>query len=336
MDPRTKNSDLTAFQEVPMGQIRLLKTPVKQPLTRHLKAIFMLLSGSLISAFALHVFFIPTQLTMGGVSGLVSIVFQLTGRGQFLPFGTMVILLNVPILILGWIYISTGFVWRSIIGTLAYSLVIDLVEPVMLGWFEQYVNRPLSNGTADPLIFTLFGGILYGIGLGLIFRAGFTTGGTDIVAMLFKRKFRHMSIGQFLMIIDASIVLLTLFFYRDQQEPAILLAMYSFIAMYLTSKSIDVVLEGFDYIRTAYIISDHGREIGARIMSQLERGVTALHGEGLYTGQNKEVLLCVLSKKQIPALKKIVAEIDAEAFIIVSEAREVLGEGFGNSADIVG
>lgn len=317
-----------------MAFFTVRKPPARGDMVRQLKALGYLLTGSLISALALNVFYIPTRLTMGGVSGLASIIYQLTGQGNLLPFGTMVFLMNIPILALGWIYISKGFVWRSIIGTFVYSMVIDLVKPFMAGWFENYINRPLADGAADPLIFTLFGGILYGIGLGLIFRAGFTTGGTDIVAMLFKRKFRHLSIGQFLLVIDASIVLLTLFFYRDQNEPAILLAMYSFIAMYLTSKSIDIVLEGFDYIRTAYIISDHSHEIGQRVMERLERGVTALHGEGMYTRQSKEVLLCVLAKKQIPALKTIVAEIDPDAFVIVSEAREVLGEGFGNSADI--
>jgi uncharacterized membrane-anchored protein YitT (DUF2179 family) len=111
--------------------------------------------------------------------------------------------------------------------------------------------------------------------------------------------------------------------------------MYSFIAMYLTSKSIDIVLEGFDYTRTAFIISDHSQEIGSRVMDQLQRGVTALNGEGMYTGKSKKVLLCVLSRKQIPLLKAIVLDIDPDAFVIVGEAREVLGEGFGSASDLL-
>lgn len=301
---------------------------------RHGLSLVLLLLGSLISALAVNVFYIPTHLTMGGVSGIVSIVYQLTGQGEFLPFGVLVILLNIPILILGWFYIDLHFVWRSIVGTLLYSVIIDLTGPVMTSWFDSYINRPMLNGSADPLIFCLFGGVIYGIGLGLIFRAGYTTGGTDILAMLIKRKFKTLSMGQFLLIIDAVVVLMTVFFYRNQNEPVILLAMYSFIAMYLTSKSIDIILEGFEYIRTAYIISEESEKIADRIMQQLGRGVTALNGRGMYTGQSKSVLLCVLSKKQIPDLKVIVQDIDKSAFIIVTEAREVLGEGFGDATEL--
>src|SRR5690554_4611936 len=227
-----------------------LNPPQTAQLIPRIRAVLMLIAGSAISALALNVFFIPARLTMGGISGLVSIIYQLTGQGELLPFGIMVIMMNIPILIMGWVYIGSGFVWRSIVGTLAYSVVIDLTEPAMAGWYQEYIRQPLSDGVPDALLFTLFGGILYGIGLGLIFRAGYTTGGTDIIAVLLKRRIKHLSIGQFLMVIDAAIVILTVFVYRDQDESAVLLAMYSFIAMYLTSKSIDIVLEGFDYTRT--------------------------------------------------------------------------------------
>lgn len=318
-----------------MTEQKIPGPPKTAQLIPRIRAVVMLIAGSIISALALNVFFIPARLTMGGISGLVSIIYQLTGQGELLPFGIMVIMMNIPILIMGWIYIGSGFVWRSIIGTLAYSVVIDLTEPAMAGWYDEYIRQPLSDGVPDALLFTLFGGILYGIGLGLIFRAGYTTGGTDIIAVLLKRRIKHLSIGQFLMVIDAAIVILTVFVYRDQDESAVLLAMYSFIAMYLTSKSIDIVLEGFDYTRTAFIISDHSQEIGSRVMDQLQRGVTALNGEGMYTGKSKKVLLCVLSRKQIPLLKAIVLDIDPDAFVIVGEAREVLGEGFGSASDLL-
>ena len=139
--------------------------------------------------------------------------------------------------------------------------------------------------------------------------------------------------GQFLMILDAIIVLSSVVAYFNDDEPGILLAMYSFIAMYLTSKSIDILLEGFEYCRTAYIISEHCEKIADRVLHDLNRGVTSLRGKGMYTGQDREVLLCVLSKKQVPDLKLIVSETDPNAFVIVLEAREVLGEGFGNATD---
>lgn len=297
------------------------------------KDLAILLAGSVISAIAINVFYVPIRLTMGGVTGIATIVYQISQPHVQLPLGLLIIILNIPILILGVRQISRTFAWRSLIGTFVYSLVIDLTAPTMAPWFEVYINRPLQNGRPDPLLYCLFGGVLYGLGLGLIFRSGFTTGGTDILAIVIKRRFKTLSTGQFLMILDAVIVLASAFFYRNAPEPGLLLAMYSFIAMYLTSKSIDILLEGFEYTRTAYIISDQSQLIAERIMGELNRGVTSLSGRGMYTGKQKDVLLCVLSRKQIPDLKAIVEEIDETAFVIVVEAREVLGEGFGNGSE---
>ena len=299
-----------------------------------LREILCLLSGSFIAAFAVNVFFIPVKLTMGGLSGVASIIFQLTGQGRFLPFGVLFLLLNIPVMFMGWRLIGLRFIWRSLIGAFIYSIMLDLSASTFLDWFTIYINRPLEGGTPDPLIYSLFGGVLYGVGLGLVFRGGFTTGGTDIIAAIIKRRRKTLSMGQFIMIIDAVIVLSSVAAYRDDGSPAILLGMYSFIAMYLTAKSIDVLLEGFDFIRAAYIISDQSQAIAARIMNDLQRGVTSLKGKGMYTGQERDILLCVLSKKQIPECKAIVSEIDPGAFVIVVEAREVLGEGFGNAPEI--
>ncbi len=293
----------------------------------------LLLIGSLIAAFAVNVFYVPVRLTMGGVSGIASIVYQLTGQGNFLSFGVLVILLNIPLLFLGWRMIDLRFILRSLLGTVSYSFFIDITAPALSDFYTRYINRPLANGGADPLIFCLFGGVLYGIGLGLIFRGNYTTGGTDILAIVIKRRIRMLSTSQFLMILDAIVVIASVIAYRDDGGPGILMAMYSFIAMYLTSKSMDVVLEGFDYCRAAYIISDKSELIADRIMVQLQRGVTTLHGRGMYTGRNKDVLLCVLSRKQVPDIKQIVGETDPDAFVIVVEAREVLGEGFGSGTD---
>jgi uncharacterized membrane-anchored protein YitT (DUF2179 family) len=299
-----------------------------------LKDLLLLVAGSVISAIAVNVFFVPIRLTVGGVTGVATIIYQLSLSKIKLPLGLLVLVLNIPILALGIKRISRTFAWRSLIGTVVYSLVIDLTAPTMAPWFESYLNRPLQNGVPDPLLYCLFGGVLLGLGLGLIFRSGFTTGGTDILAIVIKRRFKTLSTGQFLLMLDASVVLVSAILYRNATEPGVVLAMYSFIAMFLTTKSIDIMLEGFEYTRTAYIISDHSQAIAERIMSDLSRGVTALSGRGMYTGKQKEVLLCVLSLKQIPGLKAIVEEIDESAFIIVVEAREVLGEGFGSGRDI--
>jgi uncharacterized membrane-anchored protein YitT (DUF2179 family) len=295
------------------------------------REVFFLVSGSLLAAFAVNVFYVPMRLTMGGVSGIVSIIYQMTGQGDFLPFGVLLMLCNIPLLLLGWRTIDLRFVWRSLAGTLIYSIFIDLTEPFLNHFFWTWINRPLGNGDADPLIFCLFGGVIYGAGLGLVFRGGYTTGGTDILAMVFRKKTALLSVGQFIMVMDALIVLSSVVAYRDESGPGLLLAMYSFIAMFVTSKSIDILLEGFDYCRAATIISDHSDRIAARILQELKRGVTSLQGKGLYTGRDKHVLLCVLSRRQVPQIKRIVEEIDPDAFVIVTEAREVMGEGFGSA-----
>ncbi|MDD2533247.1 MAG: YitT family protein [Eubacteriales bacterium] len=299
-----------------------------------LKDIILLFIGSLISAMAINIFYVPTRLTMGGATGIAMIIYQVALPHYKIPLGLLILVLNIPIFILGIKKISRTFAWRSLIGTVFFSLIIDLTAPLMSSWFKAYIDRPLQTGNADPLLYCVFGGVLFGLGVGIIFRAGFTTGGTDIIAILIKRKYKTFSTGQFLMILDAVIVMTSAVIYRNATEPGILLAMYSFIAMYLTAKSVDIMLEGFEYTRTAYIISDHSQEIARRILADLSRGVTSLAGRGMYTGKDKDVLLCVLSSKQVPDLKQIVEDVDENAFMIVVEAREVLGQGFGNGREI--
>ena len=306
----------------------------QHPSSSILYEIALLLAGSVISAFAVNVFYVPTRLTMGGISGIVSIIFQLTKQGAFLSFGGLFLLLNIPLLLLGKRLISTRFMIRSIIGSVVYSVMIDLTAVPFGRFYDHFLGQPLARGTPDPLIYCLFGGVIYGFGLGLVFRGGYTTGGTDIVALIFSRKLHQFSIGQFILLLDAAIVLSSAFAYRYVESSSLLMAMYSFIAMYLTSKSIDILLEGFEYCRTAYIISDHSDEIAEEVLSTLGRGVTALHGHGMYTGAEKQVLMCVISKKQVPDIKRIVCSIDPTAFVIVSEAREVLGKGFSNSMEL--
>lgn len=294
----------------------------------------LLVLGSFISALAINIFYVPVRLTMGGATGIAMIIYQVVLPVYKVPLGVLILALNIPIFILGIRKISRSFAWRSLIGTVIFSLVIDLTAPLMSPWFETYINKPLLNGRPDPLLYCVFSGVLFGLGIGIIFRSGFTTGGTDILAIVIKRKFPGFSTGQFLMILDAVIVMASAFIYRHAAEPGILLAMYSFIAMFLTAKSVDIMLEGFDFTRTAYIISDQSQEIAERILHELGRGVTSLAGRGMYTGTAKDVLLCVLSSKQVPELKQIVESIDEAAFVIVVEAREVLGEGFGNGREL--
>jgi uncharacterized membrane-anchored protein YitT (DUF2179 family) len=288
----------------------------------------LMVGGSIACAFAVNVFYVPVRLTMGGVSGLVSIIFQLTGRGTFLPFGVMVMLFNIPLLILGLVNLGRRFVVNSIIGTILYSVAIDATAPAFARLYDNYINRPLEVGLPDPLIYCIFGGIVYGVGLGMIFRAGYTTGGTDILAKVIKKRYRTFSLGQFILMLDIVVLLCAAIAYAREPGPSVLLAMYSAIALYLTAQVTDLVIEGFGYAKSAIIISDKSSEIAVRVMQDLDRGITGLHGQGMYTGAQKEVLLCVLPRNQILALKTLVKNIDPNAFMIVVDSREVLGEGF--------
>jgi uncharacterized membrane-anchored protein YitT (DUF2179 family) len=288
----------------------------------------LMIGGSIACAFAVNVFYVPVRLTMGGVSGLVSILFQLTGRGTFLPFGVMVMLFNIPLLILGLVNLGRRFVVNSIVGTILYSVAIDATAPAFTRLYDNYINRPLEVGLPDPLIYCIFGGIVYGVGLGMIFRAGYTTGGTDILAKVIKKRYRTFSLGQFILMLDIVVLLCAAIAYAREPGPSVLLAMYSAIALYLTAQVTDLVIEGFGYAKSAIIISDKSSEIAVRVMQDLDRGITGLHGQGMYTGAQKEVLLCVLPRNQILALKTLVKNIDPNAFMIVVDSREVLGEGF--------
>ncbi len=304
---------------------------MKPWLSRSILDLLMILIGSLFAALAVNVFYLPLRLTMGGLSGVASIVYQLTGQGSFLSMGLIFLLLNIPVFLLGWRIIGLHFVWRSLVGSVSYSLMLDITRAGMSDWFASYINRPLGGSEADPMIYCIFGGVFYGIGLGLVFRRGYTTGGTDILAVAAKRKWDILSVGQFVLAFDSAVVLASTIAYANSSGPAILLAMYSFIAMFLTSKSMDLVIEGLDFSKMAYIISNDSQTIADRIIHDLHRGVTLLPGKGMYTGQNRDTLLCVLPRKQLPDLKRIVQNVDKDAFVIVSEAREVLGEGFGEA-----
>lgn len=293
-----------------------------------IRSIFFLLCGSLLSAFAINVFFTPIMLTMGGISGIASIIYQLTGRGDLLPLGIWVLILNIPLLILGWIKISWRFVYKSIIGSTFFSLCLAFTEKPMAHWFDTYFNKPTVNGAPDLLIFCLFGGILFGIAMGLILRTGFTTGGTDILVVILHRRFPSITIGKFILLTDALIVASSLFFYLHSQDNVLAITMYSFVALYLTGKFTDITLEGLEVTKVAYIISDKKPEIAAQIFEQLDRGATSLKAKGMFSNTDKGMLFCVLSNRQVPKLKEIVNMIDPKAFLIVTEAREVLGEGF--------
>ena len=265
--------------------------------------------GCALGALAYPLFLVPNHIAPGGLTGLATVLNYLFRW----PVGTTSLVMNVPLFIIGYRAMGRVFVIRSLVATVLFSVLIDLI--------------PLPPMTEQPLLGAVFGGVLLGAGLGLILRGGATTGGTDMVARMIHNRFQHISVGAFLFLIDCCVVLMAGFFIEAEY------ALYAFVALYAASKLIDVVMVGLTREKACYIISTQHEQVKREIMEKLDRGVTVLHAEGGYSGQERPVLLCVLSAQELGRLKAIVREADEDAFLFISDAHEVLGEGFRKLMD---
>lgn len=271
----------------------------------------MIIIGTGILAFGIACFYDPIGLVTGGVTGLAIVIKSLTNglvEGG-IPLWLTNAAFNVPMFILAYFLKGKKFIGKSFFGAMALSAWLAVIPQVNLAG-------------EDMLLSAVFGAVFTGAGIGLVFRTGTTTGGTDLVAALIQLKFRHISIVQLLQVIDAVVIVCGMFVFGIQPT------MYAIIAIVVATNISDMVLEGTNYAKAAYIITNEYEKVSARIMSDLERGVTGLHAKGMYTNEEKCMLYCIVSQKEIVVLKDIVTEIDPKAFIIVSEVREVLGEGF--------
>lgn len=264
-----------------------------------------LVLGAFIIGFAIKNIYDPVNLVTGGVSGVSIIAKELWG----IPLWITNTALNIPLFLASMKLKGWQFIKRTLVATVALSLSLYIIP-------EMYFL------TDDIFLASLFGGLITGVGTGLVFLFRATTGGTDMLAALIQRKLKHYSIAQIMQVLDAVIVLMgaTVF--------GIKYALYALIAIYAVAKISDGMIEGLKFAKQAYIISDKSQEIAGAVMGQLERGVTAIEAVGMFSGQQKKLLYCVVSKKEIVQLKEIVAEYDPDAFVIVSEAKEVFGEGF--------
>lgn len=276
--------------------------------------------GSAITAAAINVFLVPYKLAPGGMAGVATVVYYLIGKS--LPVGAIMLILNVPLFIFGFKFIGRKFIARTIFSTIFLSIIIDFLKPytgmfIRQLEFENPANRP------DYLLYAIFGGFFMGIGLGFVFKSGATTGGSDLAARIVHHFNPVYSIGKTLLIIDTAVILLAAIVFKS-----FLLALYSVLSLYISSKIIDIMLEGVNFAKAVYIISDFADDIAKDIIKELDRGVTALNGTGMYTGNDKKVLFCVLHRGQLAYLKLIVKKYDPSAFIILSDVTEVLGEGF--------
>ena len=265
--------------------------------------------GAVIYALAFDWFVAPNQIAMGGVTGLAQIVNALV---PVLPVGVLSILVNVPLFLAGWRLLGGRLLVSSLYAMAVSSLAIDVIA-----WMHTF--PPM-----DPILATLYGGAGMGVGLGLVFSQGATTGGTDIIGKLLKLKFPWLPIGKLVMIPDMVVVIRAAVVFGTVNA-----ALYGLIQMYLLSKVMDMILYGWDTSRVAYIITDRWEETVQGLLD-MNRGVTLLQGKGAYTGAEKQVLLVAFRQREIVPIKRMLREIDPKAFFIVCDAHEILGEGFGD------
>lgn len=268
--------------------------------------------GSALFAAGFQFFLYPNSIIVGGVSGIAMIINYLVG----LPVGIMTIVLNIPLFIIAWKHFGGKFIISSLVGMLLSSVLVDVLAVI------DY------SPTDDMLLACLIGGAIKGLGLGLIYYAGATTGGTDIIAKFVRLRFPYINFGTIVLLTDAVIIIAFAAIF-DRVEAA----MYAVIAMFVVSKVIDLVLYGIDNSSVCYIISENSEQLVKDITDKLHRGVTILSGEGAYSHKDKQVLLCVIKRTQIADIRKIIKSIDENAFFIVSDAKNVFGKGFGDISD---
>lgn len=264
--------------------------------------------GSILFAAGVSLFLDPNELASGGVSGIAIIINRLF---ESIPTGTWVVIMNIPIMIAGvW-----KFGFKIFIPTI-YSLVVSSTTMNLLQAF-------VSPLTYNPLLACAAGGVLVAAGIGFVFRGGATTGGTDIIVKLIRLKYPHVSTGAMFLFTDGAICLVSGFIFGDFDK-----ALYAAIAVFIQMYVLNMVLYGSDEARIIYIISDNDEIIAERLLKELDAGATYLKGSGAYTGNDKKVLMCVVKMRMLPQAREIVSIEDRDAFMIVTKATSVFGEGF--------
>ena len=265
--------------------------------------------GSFILASAFVLFFTPYKIIPGGVYGISIVLHYVLGT----PIGMMALCFDIPLTIIGMKVLGPRFGFKTVLG---FSLTAVFTDTLTWLWgFE-----PLVNG--DALLSSIFGGLLCGLGLGLIFRSKATSGGSDIVAAIIA-KYTKLPIGQLMIMVDSVIVLLGLFVFQDWKIP-----LYSWIAIFITGKVIDGVLEGINYETSLFIISEKHEEIRDKIINNLNRGGTIIEGQGMFNMAERKIIFTVVSRRELVILEEYIHQIDPKAFLTVFNASEILGEGF--------
>lgn len=271
----------------------------------------LILLGVMIMAAGVEMFFAPSGFVAGGATGLGIVLDEIAQKkfGFTIPLWLVNILWDIPLLILSRKKIGIAFFKRTVFGCIAFSVALFIAEFL-----------PVYKG--DLILICLFGGTFVGIGAGLVLRNMGATGGTDLAAALIHEIFPKISVAQSIFVLDSIIILLGMAVFGIEQ------GMYAIASVFLTSKWVNAILQGVSFSRGALIISKEWKKIGNTLLQQADRGVTAFHGKGLYSNEEKEILLCVFAANELVKVKEIVSEIDRNAFVLITDVTEVLGEGF--------
>ena len=268
--------------------------------------------GTLLTSFAFRYFTFPNSIVSGGITGIAQIINLLTG----FPIGAATILFNVPLFIWAWRRLGRRFVLLTALCMAVSSVAIDVLEPFA---------RAL---TEEPMLAAVYGGLFKGAGFGIVYTTGATSGGVDIHARILRRKYPHINFSTFSLIFNAVIIAAFAVIFQKYDS-----CMYTLICMYISSKVVSLILYGPINSRLCYIISERSEELRRAITERLGRGATLLQGHGAWSGREEQVILCVVKPPQIGALRRMVREIDEHAFLVVSDARSVYGQGFESIRD---
>lgn len=283
---------------------------------RQIKKYVLIVLGCAVYGIGFQFFCFPNRIISGGVMGIAMIINALSG----LPVGVLTILMNVPLFLVAWKHFGLDFLIGSLVGMLLMSVFVDLLA--VTGY----------SATSDPMLGAVIGGVLKGAGMGLVFCTGATTGGMDIVVKFLRQRYNHLNFGTLMLVIDVSVIVLYALILSAHNYES---AMYSLIAMFVSTKVIDLLLYGLDNSCICYIISGNSEALIREITSgRMHRGVTVLEGEGAYSHQKKHVIMCVIKRNQIPEVRRLVRSVDEHAFVIMMDAKNVFGNGFGNIAEV--
>ena len=272
------------------------------------KNFLLMIFGAALAGTGIGLVLVPKQLVTGGISAAATIINYVTNG--WAPVSILVWCINIPLIIVGFLTLGKKMTLKSLLGITAMSVAIEISSKFTL---------PIE----EHLIAAVFGGLMVGTGLGLVFISGATTGGVDIIARLLQRAIKWFPIGKIILLLDVVVISVAIYVFGNLE-----VGLYSVIALYVSTYTIDAILDGVDFAKMLFIISDKENEITGAIQERMHRGVTGLSGHGMYTGNEKTVLICTVRRQEVPSIKEIVKEIDPQAFVILSDVREVLGRGF--------